>query len=49
MGEVARLGVGGGVGYGGCKPRIKALRTLNHNQNKKTKALINVNKGFVQY
>ena len=23
VGEVARLGVGGDVGYGGCKPRIK--------------------------
>ena len=23
MGEVARFGVGGDVGYGGCKPRCK--------------------------
>ena len=25
MGEVARLGVGGDVGGGGCKPRIKGI------------------------
>ena len=25
VGEVARLGVGGDVGYGGCKPRIKGI------------------------
>ena len=25
VGEVARLGVGGDVGYGGCKPGIKGI------------------------
>ena len=25
VGEVARIGVGGDVGYGGCKPRIKGI------------------------
>ena len=25
MGEVARLGVGGDVGYGECKPRIEGI------------------------
>ena len=25
MGEVARFGLGGDVGYGGCKPRIKGI------------------------